>query len=146
MISLGSEKVLTADFTLSTPKTVSSALLPAQTKNQVRMLLLLLRRALSLQTFATILTITQFGGRALMITRLQTQSTGRANLGTAKSLMKRALIPTQDLLLPQLTAPASLQSLKIRRVFRFQHSYSAAVVLSSLRWYISQRAGITVYS
>lgn len=119
---------------------------PGTNENQIRMLLLLLRRALSLQMFATILTITQFGGRALMITRLQTQSTGRANPGTAKSLMKRALIPTQDLLLPQLTAPASLQSLKIRRVFRFQHSYSAAVVLSSLRWYISQRAGITAYS
>lgn len=71
---------------------------------------------------------------------------GRAIRGTARNPMKRALIPTQDSPLPQLTAPAFLPNLKIRRAFRFPHSYSAVAVQSLLRWYISQRTGITVYS
>ncbi len=117
---------------------------PAQTKSQTPMLLQQQRRAQFSQMLLLILIKTQFGGKASIRILPQMQSIGRAILGTAKLLKKRVLIPTQDLLLPQLTAPAFLLNLKIRRVFRFQHSYSAAVVLSLLRWYISQRTGTTV--
>ena len=131
---------------LSTPKTDSSVLLPVQMKNQIRMLLLQQRRAQSSLMFVIILITTQFGGRVLIRIRQQMLSTGRAIPGTAQSLMKRALIQTQDLLLPQLTAPASPLNLKIRRVFRFLLSYSAAEEQSSLLSYISQRAGTTAFS
>ena len=89
---------------------------------------------------------TLFGGKVLIRTHLQTQLTGRVTLGTVRQAKKRAHIQTQDLQLLLLTALAFHLNLKIQTVFLFQHSYSAAAVQSLLRLYISQRAGITVYS
>ena len=134
---------------LSTPRTASSELLPVLTRNQTRTLLLLQRKAQSLPTLQEILTTTLFGGRALTRILLLTQRSGQARRLTVPSISQRAtslLIRTQDLQLRQKTARAFHLNLKIRRVFRFRHSYSAADVLSSLRWYISQEIGITVYS
>ena len=89
---------------------------------------------------------TLFGGKVLIRIRLQMLLTGRVILGTVKHQQKRVLIQTQDLLLLQQTALAFHQNSTIQTVFRFLHSYSAVVVKSSLRLYISQRAGTTVYS
>ncbi len=119
---------------------------PVLTKSQTLTLLLLLRRAQSSPMLLSTLTTTQFGGKVLTRTHLQTQLTGRVILGTVRQAKKRALIQTQDLQLLLLTALAFHLNLRTLTVFLFQHSYSVAVVLSSLHLYISQRAGTTVYS
>ena len=131
----------------STPKTASSALLPEQTKNQIRMLLLQQRREQSSQMFAIILITTLSGGKNLIRILRQTLSTGRAIPGTAKTRRANtALIRIQDSLLPQLTAPASAPNLKIRTAFRFLHSFSAEEEQNSLPLFISQRVGTTAFS
>ena len=136
---------------LLTPKTVSSVLLPVLTNIQTSTLLKAQRRTLSLQTFVLTLTITPFGGKVLTKIFLKTHLTGRATSGMLLNLTKQInppmrLTPTQDLLLPQRTAPAFPKNLTRVRAFRFPQSSSAAVVLNALRLYINQRIGLTVYS
>ena len=129
----------------STPKTVSSVLLPAQTKSQIPMLLLQQERVQSSPTLLIILMTTQFGGKVLIRILLQTLLNGRAILGTVRKAKKRVHIPTAVSQLPLRTVPVSVPNLKIPTVFLFPLSYSAADVQSLLRLYISQEAGITVY-
>ena len=131
---------------LSTPKTVSSALLPAQTLSQIPTLLLQQRRAQSSQTLLITLMITQFGGKVLIRILPQTLSNGRATPGTVRKATKRAHIPTAVSQLLLLTAPASAQSLRTPTVFPSQLSYSAADVQSLLPSFISQETGTTVFS
>ena len=102
----GSAKVPTEDFTPSTPKTVSSALLPVQMKNPTPTLLPPQRKAQSsLMLHSTLITI-RFGGKVLTRIPPQTQSNGKAIIGTDRKAKKRAHIPTAVSLLPQLTVLA----------------------------------------
>lgn len=63
-----------------------------------------------------------------------------------KTSEEKALIRTAASPLPLSTARASAPSLRIRQAFRSPLSSSAAEELSSLRWSISQEAGITACS
>ena len=136
----------TEDFTLLTPKTVSSALLPALTKNLTPTLLQQQNRAQFSQTLHTTLTTTLYGGKVSTRILLQTLLNGRAIPGTVRKVMKKVLIPTAVSLLPQLTAPVSALNSRIPMVFRFLLLYSAADVQNLLPLFISHVTGITVYS
>ena len=131
---------------LSTPKTDSSALHPAQTKNQTPTHLLQQRAAQSSQTLLLTLITTQYGGKVSTRIRPKTLSSGKVSPGTVRKAKKKAHIPTAVSQLPQRTAPASAPSLKIPKAFRFQHLFSAADAQLSLLLYTSQETGITVYS
>ena len=146
MTSHGFVKAKTADFMPSTPKTVSSALHPAQMRSQTPTLLLQQERALSSQTLLLTLIITPYGGRVLTITRPRMQSTGRDVPGTARLAKKKALTPTAVSQLPQEIARALAVSLKTRTVFRFRQLSSAAAAQLLLLLFISQEIGITAYS
>lgn len=98
------------------------------------------------QTLRLTLTTTPSGGKVSTRIRPRTPSTGRADRGTARRARKRALIRTAASPLPLSTARASAPSLRIRQAFRSPLSSSAAEELSSLRWSISQEAGITACS
>ena len=136
---------MTADFMLSTPRTVSSALLPELMRNQTPTLLLQQRRAQSSQTLRLTLITTPFGGRVLTRIRPRMQSTGRATPGTVKRAKRRVLTPTAASLRLQRIAPASALSLRIPTVFRFLHLYSADAARLSHPLFISQETGTTVY-
>ena len=105
MISLGSDPVRTADFGLSTPKTASSALLPAQMKSPIPTLLPAPVRTPSSPMLLLTQTTTQFGGKVSQRLRPLTASTGRA-----KSMIplpaKRLLTRTPASPLLQDSAPA----------------------------------------
>ena len=66
----------TADSTLSTLRTASSALLPEQMQSLTTTLSLALRKALSSQTLLSITPITPFGGRSSTRIRLRTLLSG----------------------------------------------------------------------
>ena len=145
-ILLGLEKVQTADFTLSTQKMVSSALLLVLTKNLTLTLLQQLKKVQSSQTLLITLTTIQFGGKVSIRILQQMLLNGKVTLGMVRQAKKKVLIQTAVSQLLLQTAHALALNLKIQTVCRFQLLYSVADVQNSLHSFTNHVTGITVYS
>ena len=94
-------------------------------------------------TWFTIWTTTRYGGRVWTRTRLRTRSTGWATSGIAP-MVPRVRIPTPVSPHRRSTAPASPQSLQIRRACRFPRSSSVDAAPRPLRWSTSPVTGSMV--